>query len=372
MYDLPDYLIAYDRNKWNSVIDEMKAYIKAEASPGVPHAIISNRNDELMDKMGERLNEIILNRIERLLSMSILQVKSMTRMERIDSNLVDPVRVFVKNEPHKVEKLLEGRPRLIMSVSLTDKIIEMLISRFVCKEDINNWRSIPSKPGIGFDRDDSLNVYNDIANCGLPMASSDVSGWDWGVKQWQIIDEAESIIKLTPKHSADWNHLLRVKAVLESESVYQFSDGTMVQPLYKGVVNSGKLRTSRGNSWMRVRLADLVGSRKTIAAGDDCVESIVPNATEKYRDYGIRLKGYDTVNDSFEFCSHIYSSDGAYPVNKEKMVMNLLHQKPRDFLEWRATMLAFDNEMASHPEYCDVLKQIESVGYHEVEGPHYI
>jgi hypothetical protein len=363
--------MAYDRQQWSRVIDRLKDDIKAEASPGVPHAKIAKRNDKLMEQMGERLNDAILDRVELILATPIDRIKSMTRKERLDRNLVDPVRVFVKNDPHPLEKIETGRVRLIMSVSLTDKMIEMLLCRHLTKLEIQNWKLIPSKPGIGFTASDSRSVYVDIIECGLPMSYADISGWDWGVKQWQIIDAAEATILLAKESSLIFEHLMIAKAYLESESVYQFSDGLMVQPLFKGIVNSGKFRTSRDNSFMRVRIADLIGSRKTIAAGDDSVENTVEGAIGKYMKYGIRCKEYLPVTDSFEFCSHFYGPDCCYALNKEKMVMNLLHQEPETFLEYRMSMIGFEAEMETRPDYAEILELIESVGYYEVEGPHY-
>lgn len=350
----------------------IKDQLKAEASPGVPHKLVANRNDQLLTAMGDRFNDVVLNRIEKLLNISNEELVGMDRRERIDKNLVDPVRVFVKNEPHKMEKIIDGRVRLIMSVSLTDKVIEMLISKHLCKIEIQNWKTIPSKPGIGFSDEDNKAVYDDVMNSEYEMYSSDVSGWDWGVKEWQILDEAESLIKLANNPSEDWMKLLRHKAHLECESVYQFSDGLMVAPTFKGVVNSGKLRTSRGNSWMRVRIADIIGSRNSKAAGDDCVESYVHDAARKYLLYGIRLKGYDRIDDSFEFCSRVYTKQGSYAVNKEKMMMNLLHQNPKDFQEYNCTMVGFIDELESRADFNEVLALVQSAGYYEVEGPHYI
>lgn len=370
-FDLPQYLLSYNRQEWSAAISAMLPYVKAEASPGVPHAMIANRNDLFLQACGERFNDIVLNRVEALLRLSLHDLEAMSRQERLDFNLMDPVRVFVKNEPHKIQKLQEGRVRLIMSVSLTDKMIEMLLSRHVCKLEIQNWKTIPSKPGIGFTLESNQSVYDDVTKSGYDMSYADISGWDWNVKEWQIKDEAESLIKLSNQISPVWEHLLRAKAILESQSIYQFSDGNMVMPLFKGIVNSGKLRTSRGNSWMRVRIADLIGSRKTIAAGDDSVENTVPNAISKYLSYGIRCKEYEPVHDTFEFCSRIYGNGFSYPVNKAKMVMNLLHNNPSNFIEYKLLMIGFEDEMRDHPDYDKVLRQLESVGWYEVEGPHY-
>lgn len=364
--------MTYDRTEWSKAIDRIKIQIKAEASPGVPHAKVAKRNDKFMETMGERLNDIVLDRIEAMLATPIKDLQKLTRKDRLDRNLVDPVRVFVKNEPHTREKIEAGRVRLIMSVSLTDKIIEMLLCLHLTKLEIQNWKTIPSKPGIGFSPSDSASVYADIMDCGLPMSFADVKGWDWGVKQWQVVDSAKAVIKLAKNSSPVFEHLMISKAYLETESIYQFSDGTLVAPLFKGVVNSGKFRTSRDNSFMRVRIADLIGSRKTVAAGDDTVENTVANAKEKYFEYGIRCKEYLPVTDSFEFCSHFYGPDTCYALNKEKMVMNLLHQEPEDFLSYRMSMVGFEAELETRPDYHSILQLVESVGYYEVEGPHYL
>jgi hypothetical protein len=370
-HKFPNFLLHYDRKEWSESIDVLKAELKPEASPGVPHAKVAKRNDCFVSAMGERFNDIVLDRIERILATSLSTLKTMTRKERMDENLMDPVRVFVKNEPHSIEKISTGRVRLIMSVSLTDKMIEMLLCRHLTKLEVQNWRLIPSKPGIGFTEENSACVYNDVMFSGLPMSYADISGWDWGVKQWQVLDAAIATILLASQKSPVFEHLMVAKAYLETESIYQFSDGVLVQPLFKGIVNSGKFRTSRDNSFMRVRIADLIGSRKTIAAGDDSVENTVEDAAAKYLKYGIRCKEYLPVQNSFEFCSHYYGPQGSYALNKEKMVMNLLHQSPKDFLEYRMSMVGFEAELETRPDYQKILELVESVGYFEVEGPHY-
>jgi len=368
----PKFLETYDRVVWSDQIDEMKRHIKPEASPGVPFSQMANRNDQVLEAMGERFNAYVLDRIEALLALRLSEIDEMDRKDCIDAGLMDIVRVFVKNEPHKVEKVRQGRVRLIMSVSLADKMIEMLLIRHLCKLEIANWKEIPSKPGIGFSPEDNDSVFKDIAQSGLPMAKNDMSGYDWSIKEWMIKDEAENRIKLCENPSNVFKKLIRAKAILESKTVFQFSDGTIVTPNYKGIVNSGKFATSRGNSAMRVRMADLVGSRKTIAAGDDCVESFVPGAVQAYSELGMICREYETVGDSFEFCSRVYEAGRSYPVNANKMVMNLLHQEPRNPLEFRMTMIGFEDELGSHPEYRRLLELIEAAGYYEVEGPHYL
>jgi hypothetical protein len=123
---------------------------------------------------------------------------------------------------------------------------------------------------------------------------------------------------------------------------------------------------------MRVRVADLIGSRKTIAAGDDSVESYVEGAVAKYLEFGLVMKEYKSVKNTFEFCSRVYGDGFSYPINSFKMLMNLLHSEPRNFFEYKMFMLGFCDEMHGHPEYDYLLDMIEQVGYNQAEGPHYI
>jgi len=368
-HTLPLFLMNYDRDVWNKEIEFLKYEFKKEASPGSPYSKLATRNDLLLTSLGSRFNAIVLDRIERFLALPLDYLDSVDKRSLLDLDLFDPVRVFVKNEPHKVEKLLQGRVRLIMSVSLVDKMIEKLLSRHLCKLEISNWREIPSKPGIGFTETDNLSVYEDVQNSGLPMSYADISGWDMNVKPWMIKDAADFAILLCDNPSPIWVHLLKFKSILETKSIYQFSDGEMVTPLFDGIVNSGKLKTSRDNSFIRVRLADLVGSRKTIAAGDDTVENRIDDAFNKYRRLGVVLKDYQNVTDSFEFCSHWYSANVTYPLNHEKMVMNLLSDDSSDPFLWLEKNSAFRAELSDHhPMYHTIMRQLDSIGYNEVVG----
>lgn len=318
---------------------------------------------------GDRLNDLILDRIQNILSIPLDTLHKMTRRECVMAGLMDPVRVFVKNEPHKEEKVLAKRFRLIMSVSLADKIIEMLLVRHLTKLEIANWKHIPSKPGIGFTESDVEYMYKDVMKRS-DMYATDFKAFDWNTKEWQILDQAEMVIKLANFPSEVWKHLMRAKAWLECHSVYQFSDGTLVVPRYAGIVNSGKFITSSGNSRIRAKAATLIGSDCVKAAGDDTVESFVPDAINKYLEYGLRCKGYDKIIDSFEFCSRLYHPSGSYAINSVKMIMNLLDQSPKDWLEYKQLIIGFQDELGSRPDFHQIMEQIISVGFHEVEGPY--
>jgi hypothetical protein len=358
---IPDYFEEFDRNIWSEEIDKIKEKLKPEASPGVPYHLMANTNKELMRKMGANFNEIVLDRIETRLRYA-KEIPEWTREEMIDYGICDPVKVFVKDEPHKLKKLEEGRVRLIMSVSIIDKVIEMLLSQHLHKREIMMWETIPSKPGIGFTEDNNQSVYSDVMS--RPnMAFADISGWDWSCKMWLLQECCQGKIRSCRNVLPVWQTLVELEPVIEGRSIYQFSDGTLVEPLYEGIVNSGKYKTSRDNSWMRVFLSFLVGAEDCIAAGDDTVETYVDQAPSIYKLYGWNLKDYRKITSGFEFCSRWYQDGKSFPLNLDKALMNLLHSKPKDVYEYALHLSAFTDEMKFHPEFRDIILLIDKAGY---------
>lgn len=345
------------------LVREMMLYVKKDSSPGTPYSMSCKSNGELFAQYGDVLVSIVVDRMHKREQTSLENMKTKTKMQLVAEGYCDPVRVFVKSEPHKIAKLKEGRVRLIHSVSIVDKLIEMVLIRHLTKLEIANWLNIPSKPGIGFTPQDNKNLFDRIMGFGTNMCASDVEGWDWNVDQWQLEDDAEMVIKLCTNPTEWWKHQIRSCAILEGRSVYQFSDGDLVVNDYLGMVNSGKYKTSSGNSRMRVKLARLVGARFCEAAGDDAVEQEVDDAVSKYARYGFKIKAYDRVNDSFEFCSRIYRADKSYPLNLEKIVMNLVHNIPQSPMEFAMYLTGFENDLGEHPQYTETLAMLNEVGY---------
>lgn len=369
-FAIPEWMSNYDRGVWMVEFKNLLSYIKADSSPGVPLALVGATNGVVIKELGDELIECVLDRVERLLSYSLDEIEGMSRKERIDNNLVDPVRCFVKSEPHKVEKVREGRMRLIASVSLIDKLIEMALHRVLHKTEIQNWLHIPSKPGIGFSKEMNDDVYESVMeHCKVEdQAYTDISGWDWSVKEYMIRDCAEGEIRLCYNASDVWKHLVRAEAIKESQTVYQFSDGVMVALNYNGVVNSGKYKTSRGNSWMRVYLAHSIGAKFCIAAGDDSVESWVDGAQAKYALKGFTIKDYQRVETGFEFCSRWYQEGSSFPLNADKMLMNLLHSRIETEEQFYMALLQFTDMMEYHPEFPAYADLLETIGFVSSQG----
>lgn len=365
-------------NELLTAVEDMKKFVKPDATPGVPYTLLASRNDQLFKILGTRFNEMVVDRIYRRLEFDPEWIEMQDPELLVDLGLCDPVRVFVKGEPHKIAKLKQGRVRLIHSVSIVDKMIEMLMMRHFTKLEIDNWRDIPSKPGIGFTPEDCQSVYEDVVGRPVKMRSSDVEGWDWNVDKWQIKAEAERKIALCKgfqdisDYDTDgldrWRQSMRLNAIISCKSVYQFSDGTMVKNIFPGIVNSGKYDTSCGNSGMRDMLAETIGSSENICAGDDACEEDIVGAVERYKEYGFKIKTYDMIDNQFEFCSRIYTNGRSWPVNREKIIFNLLHNIPKNDYEHRLYLTGFVDDMQFHPNYDDIMQLIEQVGYLELAG----
>lgn len=342
------------------LVCRMMSLVKREAGPGFPWSTLCKSNGELFDRYSDVIVEAVISRIHNLSTCRDLD--DFTRSELIKKNLMDPVRVFVKNEPHKKAKLEEGRVRLIHSCSIIDKLIEMCLVYNLCKKEIKGWRQIPSKPGIGFTDSMNIDVYEDIIRRGN-AAASDVTGWDMSVRRWMLEWDAEFITLKCANRTDLWARVLFNKRICEARSVWCFSDGILVQTIFEGLQLSGKFNTSMGNSRMRVALATLIGSEWAVAMGDDDVEAFVEGAKEKYAMYGFPLKDYVRIRDSFEFCSHVYTKDGAYAVNTEKMLMNMLHIQG----DYQTVYKAYDQfsfEMRGSPSWDLVQDDLEKVGFH--------
>lgn len=342
----------------------LNRHVKMDASPGIPYSMRFATNKQFIESSKEVIVDLVYSRIQARL---FNRPECMTPIQLVQENLCDPVKIFVKQEPHKRRKLEEGRVRLIMSVSIIDKLVEMVLVSDLKEKEIANWATIPSKPGIGFTEQGIKIIYQSAMAMKRPVAT-DVSGFDWHVQQWMLDADADINIRLCENSFNEWEVLMQRTATIEGKSLYCLSNSKLLELKVKGIQNSGKLKTSMSNSKIRCLLADLVGSTDYHAMGDDDFEEWVEGAFDKYADLGMDLKNYDEVTDKFEFCSKLYSKEGAYPVDYAKTLMKYLHSAPVNWIEWLGYRIGFDDEMSQHPEYPRIVKLIRAVGFDQLGG----
>lgn len=276
-----------------------------DASPGCPWSSLAKTNGEILDGYRDVIVEAVLYRLRTMCSTPYTDSADPEFLVR--KGLCDPIKLFVKNEPHTQEKLDTGRVRLICSVSLVDQIIERLLFSPQNKVEIAHWDECPSKPGMGFSESQTDALFTQVETLvnetGCYPRCSDMSGWDWSVTEEDY--EFDRDFRLSQCDDPDPTFRLVVfwRFLCLSRSVLMFSDGRLIAqvPGFYGIMKSGSFNTSSSNSRIRVAQARLAGAKAAFAMGDDCVEfhsDFDPRAVQsRYADSGKKLKSFSGWED---------------------------------------------------------------------------
>lgn len=335
--------------------------IKADAHPGIPFASLGDKNSKVYLNHFDLLVSMVVEQLVIQVSFGDL-VSSMTAVDLIRYGIWDPVRLFVKDEPHSLKKLSQGRVRLISNVSLRAQLVERLACSRQNNREIGVWYKCPSKPGIGLD-DESMQemaaVFRRMLQKG-EVAMTDISAWDWNVKDWLLEADAERRrVAAGAEEDSLFSEMVYLQAIATARSVYGLPDGSLVAQLSYGIQNSGSYKTSSTNSWMRIilRLFNYILRNPaatdeqlcaimedTAAMGDDCVEGAFEGSAEGYEELGFPVKLLEEVSsiDQVEFCSHQWLIDGnAYPTSWDRTMYRFLSSKHGDDLPDRVAQLDF-------------------------------
>lgn len=301
------------------------------------------------------------------------EFKSLVLM-RIDKLLqgeleVDPIKVFIKQEPHKVKKLREHRERLILAISMIDTMIDRILFGWFQHGLVRNHMKTPIAVGWT----PMKGGYRAIKRG--PKLMADKSMWDWTVT-WQARDMIE-VIKRLHEPDPDWERLVDMRYdLLFKHSVYQFPTGLMVRQTTEGVMKSGCLLTIAGNSVMQL-LMHLIAIGRTgdadgwfYAGGDDTIQD-VPREPERYLaeldNMGAIVKEH-LISDDGEFMGFGYNKTLPVPLYEKKHEFLLLHMPQahqEDFLQ--SYMLMY----ANHPVmYGKLVVLARAMGMGELDRPY--
>jgi hypothetical protein len=267
--------------------------------------------------------------------------------------LIDPVKLFVKNEPHKLVKIAEWRLRLIFSMSVIDNVIARLLFSNQNSSEIEEWAEIPLKPGMGLDDEHMSLIFSYVvANASQGLMEADMKGWDWSFQEQDFQADLERRAALNGGKDTLWWQLARAHYHCVARKVVVLSDGEMYKQLSPGIMPSGWYNTSSTNSAARVinheHAALMEGVEPFIMAmGDDSVERFVPNAEKHYSDLGKTCGMLNVVKqDSFEFCSTHFIKGVGVPVNVTKQLFNLLSTRP----------ITYDDCLMRYEQFCYELR----------------
>lgn len=304
-------------------------HTKFTSTPGVPLNRLAQTNAKLLAKHSFDVLTAVLTRAKALMEWDPVELQKLTPVQLVKLGLVDPIKVFVKNEPHDYEtKIKTGRVRLISSVSIIDSHVERMYSTDQNDVEKAVWLSCPTSIGIGFTDQMNRALFSVLDSKG-PRAESDISGWDFSVQDWELVtDSLRRVQSARVPVDSPLARLIINRHWCLANSVFAMPDGSLLAQSVPGSMKSGSYNTAQSNSWIRVWLARNVGSKWAKAAGDDCVEQRNPHAAKGYQAYGRIVKFYkECPSDSFEFCSRIYYADRTRPIGAVKGLLRLLSNR---------------------------------------------
>jgi len=401
-------------NAIDAEIDNLGIGSQRTKSPGLPWMHLYATNEDFISQNRELFFIAVCTRFIDLMSQPFphemfivkpdLGEEFPSALDLVRDNACDPVRVFIKNEPHSKSKCDTGKFRLIFNVSTIDLVVERLLFTPWLKLQIQNWTMCPSLPGIGFDDVKYQQTLELMQRTGEfyankahrfhgKVAFSDVTGMDWTVDRYGITSFTKTFnvccgFQKGLNVVSALGHLAYVRSYCFAKSMLVFSDGAVVLQLIPGVVKSGAMITSGCDSYVRVRDALMVGLqyynasefppaskemyltkfvRSTHAMGDDCFEPCIEYAPEFYRRINVNLKEYETksLDDEFDFCGHVYSRiSGPKLFRVDKAIAKLLSKTYTNLEQQHETINGLFKELRNQPEERERINTIlDEVGW---------
>lgn len=314
----------YRRVRWELPMDflEKSHYLRVvntlhwQSSPGYPYCLDVPTNGDLFRVVDGKPSPVATDRVWVLVQRRLLEKEA------------DPIRLFIKPEPHKLKKLNVGAYRLISSVSVIDQIIDHMLFDEMNHRMIQNYMMIPPKVG--------WTPYKGGWKV-VPMnwLSLDKSAWDWSMEAWICelilrVREESSLSKDHPKWE-DWKRLAKWRySLLYGCPEFVTSLGMYLKQKLPGVQKSGCVNTISDNSMAQDILhirACLESSQRVTeqwTMGDDTYLEPVSNLD----DYVEKLGQYCHLKPaarSGEFAGFRFVADRVEPMYKGKHAFNLLH-----------------------------------------------
>lgn len=246
---------------------------------------------------------------------------------------MDPIKVFVKQEPHKASKLEEGRLRLISAVSLVDQLVDRVLFGPLQRASLAAVGKTPCM--IGWSPISSGGYRSLTAR--FPRGQklcADKSSWDWTVVGWMCEIFEEFVVSLAIRPTSGWKTAVHSRfQCLFEEAVFQFADGEQIKQRGPGLMKSGWFLTILANSTWQTMLHYLVMLRmgkspfecEPVSMGDDTLQEVPPQLDEyleKLSEYCV-LK--PEVRDDIEFCGFLLEPDRCVPAYRQKHLFLLNH-----------------------------------------------
>lgn len=290
----------------------------------------SPTNSILKDTQFDEICKIVYSRIQLLVSAGDISSKS--SFDLFKGGFTDPVRVFIKNEPHTLKKLHNNMERIIGGVSVVDQIIDRFLFSPQNSLEIEEFVNIPSKAGMGLNDSGITQIYDIVKEAeskGVDLCEFDVSSWDWTVQSYEFDFDCELRIKLYGiSPNSQLASLIRNRTHCIKNACYVTSSGYLLAQTVPGIMKSGLYCTASSNSHINYFNLWQAGAKWAIVMGDDGVAQYVEGLKETYERSGKIFKLCKKVtSQDFNFCSTQFTSGVGVPTNLSKIVLNALSKK---------------------------------------------
>lgn len=287
--------------------------------------------------IGEWLGRDALGRCDSV-QMARLWKLVQTRLDGESPN--DDIRLFIKREPHKLSKILEGRYRIIFSVALVDQVVWHMLFDSQNDREIEVHSRIPSKAGWTPSRGGWRRLISAYPG---PYTSIDKSQWDWGCPMWVLWSDLRIRAQLCRDHQSPlfdrWLRIAKAQyAQVFEKPVLRLSDGRRFMQKQGGLMKSGLVNTIATNSraqWLLHAMAwvrsggDVNAIPELGSMGDDTFQ--LGEASERYvselQHLGCEVKEVDS-GDVMVFAGHAITAEACVPSYAKKHWFALMHANP--------------------------------------------
>lgn len=248
--------------------------------------------------------------------------------ERLRERSCDPIRLFIKPEPHKEKKLRSKAYRLISSVSVIDQILDGLLFGEMNDRMIESYLNVPGKVGWS----PYVGGWKIMPASG--NKSLDKSAWDWSVNGWIVQCLYDFRERMCMNCTDQWRELARWRyQCLYEAPIFVTSGGLLLQQKQPGVIKSGCYNTIADNSLaqdllhVRVCVEQGLEISDLMSMGDDTTQ----RDFEQWGRYVEHLAQYCHVKGSVvgtEFAGHRFTAQSVEPLYKGKHAYNIMHMSP--------------------------------------------
>lgn len=337
--------------------------IEGSSSPGLPFGTLASDKATIMANFE---SELIRSVQERFKVLAHADPDDLDPISAVRDGFCDPVRLFIKNEPHSMEKLSDGRLRLISSCSITDEIVAKLIFGNQVYVECINHKTIPSKPGAGISTDEQHSDLWDYVRPWVEQSSStDVKSWDWTFGAWlfRLCMDCH-YVKTNTVRGSYYSDVCEAWLAAATRTLFATSHGALCFLTFLGLMKSGMFPTAYFNSQGRAAVSVLASfplevhrrcfetgdyteilGHRVMTMGDDCVEKRSSYPT-RYEEYGLRVVPESSPPGGFSFCSCDFAPPvGCVPQNIVKSFVRLLSEQPSE-----ERLDQFRLEFRHHPE----------------------